>query len=287
MERKKVAIVACIVVLLLAASFMIGAYLSPYGQVARYGGYESRPSTWIVEETPLVTPVPTPAPKGAMPAGEMTDLEKMVIYNAYISLETEDIGGGVARIRSVAERYGGYVAGSSRSTYGMQDVAEITIRVPKEKFHVAVQEVESYGKILDERTTSEDVTQQYIDLKARLENLQRQEKRLHEILDMAKTVEELLNVEREIERVRGEVDSLQGQINYLERSVAMSVITVSLREPPPPFTPPGMDWGETFQIALTGLFTVVRGLIILAVSLAPLIAIGLGAYYVYKRVKRR
>ncbi len=241
---------------------------------------EIRPWGPEIAEYPTPTPTPTPGPKGVEYAQE-----RMVIYNAYLSLETGDIGAALAKIRSLAESYGGYVAGSSRSSYGMQATAEITIRVPKEKFHVAVQEIETYGKVLDERTSSEDVTQQYVDLKARLENLQRQEKRLNEILDMARTVDEVLNVERELERVRGEIESLQGQINYLERSVAMSVITIGLKEPPPPFTPPGMDWGETFETALRAFFAVVRGLIILIVSLLPLVVIGVPAYYVYRRRK--
>jgi len=275
MSRKRLAAISVIVAILLVASFFIGTLYSPYG-----GFMESRPWGPQIAEYPTPTPTPTPAPKGT----EYTQ-ERMVIYNAYVSLETGDIGGSLAKIRSLAESYGGYVAGSSRSSYGMQATAEITIRVPKDKFHVAVQEIETYGKVLDERTTSEDVTQQYIDLKARLENLQRQEKRLNEILGMAKTVEEVLNVERELERVRGEIESLQGQINYLERNVAMSVITVGLKEPLPPFTPPGMDWGETFETALRAFFAVVRGLVILVVSLLPLVAIGVPVYYVYRRRK--
>lgn len=269
------AAISLIVATLVVASFFIGTLYSPYG-----GFMESRPWGPQVVEYPTPTPTPTPSPK----AVEYTQ-ERMVIYNAYVSLETRDIGGTLAKIRSLAESYGGYVAGSSRSSYGMQATAEITIRVPKDKFRTAVQEIETYGKVLDERTTSEDVTQQYIDVKARLENLQRQEKRLNEIVGMARTVDEVLNVERELERVRGEIESLQGQVNYLERSVAMSVITVSLKEPPPPFTPPGMDWGETLESALRGFFAVVRGLIILVVSLLPLIAIGFFAYYVYRRRK--
>jgi hypothetical protein len=210
-----------------------------------------------------------------------------VIYNAYVSLETNDIQGGLGKIGLLAESYGGYVASSSRSTYGMQSRAEIAIRVPKDKFHAAVQEIETYGKVLDEGTTSEDITQQYIDLKARLNNWQRQEEQLREILGMAKTVDEILKVESELARVRGEIESLQGQINYLEGNVEMSLISVALTEPAPPFTPPGMDWGETLEIAIVGFFTVLRGMVILVVSLIPLAAVGLPAYYVYKRRKRK
>ena len=217
------------------------------------------------------------------PQPALPSQERMVIYNAYISLETSDMQAVLNRISALAVSSGGYVAGSSRTNTG----AEITIRVPKDSFRSIVQQVETYGKVLNERSSSEDVTQQYIDLRARLENLQRQEQRLRDILNMTKTVDEVLQVERELERVRGDIESLQGQINYIERNEEMSLISIDLTEPPPPFTVPGMDWKETFETALTGLFVVVRGLIILLVSVLPIAVIGVGVYCVYRRFHAR
>jgi hypothetical protein len=104
---------------------------------------------------------------------------------------------------------------------------------------------------------------------------------------MAKTVDEILRVESELGRVRGEIDSLQGQINYLEGNAEMSLISVTLAEPAPPFTPPGMDWGETFEVAILGFFTVVRGMIILVGSLIPVAVVGVPIYYFYKRRKQQ
>jgi hypothetical protein len=207
----------------------------------------------------------------------------MIVYNARISLETGQVQKVLSKISTLAEGYGGYVAGISMSTYGTQAVAEINIRVPKERFRPALTEIEAYGKLIDEHSNSDDVTQQYIDLTARLSNLQRQEQSLQAILSMAKTVDEVLQVQRELERVRGEIESLQGQIKYLEGNAEMSSISVQLTEPAPPFTPPGMDWGETFQTALTVLFAVARGIIILAVGIVPLAAIAAPAVYIYRR----
>jgi len=275
MDRKRILVISSAIVILLFASFFIGMLYSPYGRV----GFETPAA--VMSKTDSLLPF------SAGPEGQPTAQERLVIYNAHVSLETNDIQGGLGKIRLLAEGYGGYVASSSRSTYGIQSRAEIAIRVPKDKFHAAVQEIESYGKVLDEGTTSEDITQQYIDLKARLNNLQKQEEQLHEILDMAKTVDEILKVESELARVRGEIDSLQGQINYLEGNVEMSLISVALTEPAPPFTPPGMDLGETFEIAIVGFFTVLRGMIILVVSLIPLAVVGVPAYYVYKRRKQK
>jgi hypothetical protein len=260
-----------VVVIVLVSSFYLGSYDIQRGGLTEYA-------------KPLVT---AQTVRDIITKGTEPPQDRMVVYNGYISLETGDIQGVLTKIRALADAYGGYVAGSSRSTYGMQAVAEITIRVPKDKFNAALREIEGYGKILDQRSTSEDVTERYIDLKARLENLERQEKRLHEILGMARTVDEVLKVEKELERVRGQIESLRGQLNYLERNVAMSLIAVRMIEPASPFTPPGMDWGEVIKTALRGLFTVLRGLIILAVAALPLEVIAAAAYLFYRRKKRK
>jgi len=275
MDRRKALIVSSGIVVLVVASLFVGTFYAPHEVIS--GG-----------TLPSVMTQTQGAPTYAeVRKDQSTPQERVVIYNAQLSLEANDIQGTLQKIRALAEGYGGYVASSSRSTYGIQARADIAIRVPKDKFQAAIQQIETYGKVLDEGTTSEDITQQYIDLKARLNNMQRQEERLHEILDMAKTVDEILRVESELERVRGEIDSLQGQINYLEGNVEMSLISVTLTEPAPPFTPPGMNWTETLEIAIMGLFTVLRGMIILVVSLIPVIVVSVPIYYLYKRRKQQ
>jgi len=270
MSKRKIVGISLAIIILVAASFFVGTLYSPYGKFI----VEKTLDAGVIDSRSGLPQVTEPPP---------TTEERMVIYNAQVSLETGEVQGVLLKIRALAEGYGGYVSSSSRT----KDTAQITIRVPKDKFRMAIQEIEGYGKVLDERTTSEDVTERYIDLKARLGNLQKQEKRLHEILAMAKTVDEIIRVEKELERVRGAIESLQGQINYLERSVAMSVITVRLTEPPPPFTPPGMNWKETFETALKGLFAVIRGLIIIVVSVSPFVVIGLSVYMYRKRRQKQ
>ncbi len=273
MSKRKLAIAGVLVLFVIVAAFYVGTL---YPQPGGLEAYEARVKG-ALPTTPqgLVSSATEKQPESTQ--------ERMVVYNAYISLETKEIQDALAKVRALAEGYGGYVAGSSQK----EGKAQITIRVPKDRFQVAVRQIESYGKVLDERTTSDDVTERYIDLKARLENLQKQEQRLRDILGMARTVEDVLKVEKELERVRGQIESLQGQINYLERNVAMSVIVVNLTEPLPPFTPPDMNWSEVFQAALKGLFWVLRGLIVLVVSLLPLALIGVPAYFVYKRKRGR
>ena len=267
--KKKLAAATLLVISILGAAFYVGTLDPQYG---RFEGYGLR----VMDFAPTST-------QGSSASFEEKQAEspqeRMVVYNAQVSLESKDIQGVLAKIRTLAERYGGYVAGS----FQKESRAQITIRVPQDKFQATIHEIGSYGRLLDERTTSEDVTERYVDLKARLENLKNQEQRLREVLGMARTVEEILKIEKEIERVRGQIESLQGQVNYFERNVAMSLITVSLTEPVPPFTPPGMNWNEVLESALRGLFLMLRGMIILMVSLLPLIAVGAPVYLLYRR----
>jgi hypothetical protein len=251
MFRNKLILSFTAIAIVFAAAFFVGSFLISNSPVVTYRG-DSASGPRIISEA--------------------------------ISLETDDIDGTLKRIRSLAEGYNGYVAGTSRSMIGNQALADITIRIPQNRFRSTIDDILTYGKVLDERTTSEDVTEQYIDLKARSHNLEILEQSLTDLLNRTATIEEILKVEQELARIRGEIDSLQGQLNYLERNVTMSMIKVNLREPPSPFTPPGMDWGETFETAIIGLFAVISGLIILITAILPLIVIiGIPAYYLQRR----
>jgi len=287
-KNRKILFAIAVVIILIAAAY-IGSSTYQYGKDSYIDYYDISPIPASKEpgynyETLMHT---TESGERFNSEGSSDVTERMVAYKGYITIETEDIVMTLNKIRNLAESHNGYVAGSSRSSYGAQNRAEITIRIPQDQFHNAITSIESYGEVLDASTTSDDVTERYIDLKARLGNLQKQEERLLEILEMATTIEEILEVESMLTNTRSQIEYLQGQINYLESNVEMSVITVKLREPSPPFTPPGMDWGEVFETALNGFFVVVRGLIIITVSLLPFAIIGILAYYIYSRVTKR
>jgi hypothetical protein len=211
----------------------------------------------------------------------------MTRYNGYLSLEVNDTALSMKEIANLAEKLGGYVASSRMSNVGSRATGYMTIRIPRNRFHEGVLKFSMLGKVLDQRTSSDDVTERYIDLKARLENLQRQENRLRELLAKATAVTEILAVEKELERVRGQIESLQGQVNYLERSVEMSSITIQLTRMIPWFTPPGIDWGETLETAIRALFVLTRGLVISIIAIGPFVVPGAIAVAVYKRLKRK
>ncbi len=213
-------------------------------------------------------------------------LTRMEIFSAQMSVEVEDVESAITQVASIARQMDGYVAASSASIFGDQEVATITIRVPRDKFYPAIGAVELLGEMKDKATQNDDVTEEFIDLTARRDNLQNQEERLHEILDLANSVEEVLTVERELERVRGEVERLTGRINYLENNVALSTIAIAFAQPVE--TPlPELDWTEPFKTGIAFLYATFRGLVLFASAAVPFAVIGAPAYFVYKYRKNR
>ncbi|MEZ5334638.1 MAG: DUF4349 domain-containing protein [Methanolobus sp.] len=132
---------------------------------------------------------------------------------------------------------------------------------------------------------AQDVTEEYIDVSARLENLERQEARLQEILNMTSTVEEVLNVEKELERVRGEIESLTGRLNYLDDRIEFSTITINVREP----RPITHSWGirDALSESVNGFISTVTALIIFVGYVLPLVIVVAFLIIVAILVRRR
>ena len=208
--------------------------------------------------------------------------ERMVIFTARLRLEVEEVDLTVYEIRLIAEDSGGFVTGmsTSRSEWGV-----MTLRVPQDEFYDVIQEIEDLGEVEERELKGEDITENYIDLEAQLVNLEKEEERLVEILDMARNVEEVLKVENQLSRVRGKIESITGEMKYLEGRVELATITVTFREE---FAEeitvlPKVDWWAPVSTGLEALTTVVQGMLAMAVFLGPFLIVGFSAYRLYKR----
>ena len=157
--------------------------------------------------------------------------ERKVISTASISLEVEEVQEAVDRVRAIAESVGGFVEHLTSGGGPLRQRATITIRVPQTEFSGVLLQIEGLGSVQDTIQGSEDVSERFIDLKARLDSALREEKSLLALLEKASAVSEVLAIERELARVRSEIERSQGQLNFLERRVALATITVNLSLP--------------------------------------------------------
>src|SRR5690606_34749274 len=146
----------------------------------------------------------------------------------------------------------------------------IVVHVPAERLDEALSQIKSGAlKIDNENITGDDVTQQYVDLSSRLENLQASEQQLREIMDKAVRVADVLEVQRELTNVRGEIEVIQGRLNYFNEAAAFSSISVSvIPQPPGPVEVQTIGWnpGTTAENALGALVSVLQSLLDAAIT---------------------
>ncbi len=176
------------------------------------------------------------------PPAEQTDgppqRETTTIRTAEISLEVTDYDAAATSITAAARQYGGYVADTAVHVgTGGALSGTIVLRIPPDSLYATLGALRRIGRVEAESVKTADVTADYVDLNARLASLRVTEKRLHEMADgktVADNVSALLEVEREMTRVRSEIESLEGRLRVMADHVAMSIITIRLRELPRP-----------------------------------------------------
>jgi hypothetical protein len=154
-----------------------------------------------------------------------------VIRNGSMDLTVQNTRDTMREVRDMVIDAGGIVSNSyiyeiREGLYG----AHMTLRIPERLFDSFMEQLETYGRATNMQTGIDDVTMQYVDLESRLKNQEAQEERLVEILEMAETVEDVLEVERELYRIRGEIESMTAQLTYLRDQVTYATINLSLRE---------------------------------------------------------
>lgn len=140
--------------------------------------------------------------------GKAVSLERKIISTAHLQLEVDNVPSTVNKITNITVQQGGFISGSSVSGYEERKNGQVTVRIPQKNFYAAIEQIETLGTIKSKDLNGQDVTEEYIDISARLGNLKKQEERLQDILKMANTVKDVLEIERELNRVRGDRKSV-------------------------------------------------------------------------------
>ena len=178
------------------------------------------------------------APGSALPGGALfpeTLTPSMIIRTGTASIEVDSLRIGIARVRQLAIRVGGFVANTSIQAGVEQGKnALIEIRLPSSRFDDAIAGLEPIGKLEVVNVSAEDVGEEYVDVQARVANARRLEQRLIEVLaTRTGKLSDILNVEREIARVREEIERMEGRMRYLRTRTAISTLTITVHESMP------------------------------------------------------
>jgi hypothetical protein len=221
-----------------------------------------------------------------------------IVKTGSMSLEVSDLNTALAKAKANIVAIGGNIAASQTYGTGDQVSASVTYRLPVESWDQALSDLHAMGKLLTEQTNVSDVTAQVVDIGARLTNLQATETALLGIMTRATAITDVLAVQNQLTTVRGEIEQLTAQRDYLKNQAAMSTLTVTFSLPGQSVvtsTTANWDIGHQIDQAAAALVSVAQAAITIAlwalivglpVALAALIILGL-FWFAPRRLLRR
>ena len=214
------------------------------------------------------------------PAPTVEPQSRMIIRNAELSLEVDAPSEAMRRVTQIAEAQKGFVVTSeSREVRSSQtqssQIVTMVFRVPSATFGDTLEKVRQVGqRVLQEKVTGQDVTEEFLDLEARIRSKKALEAQFLEIMKTARTVSDALEVQRQLAEVRTQIEQLEGRRRYLENQSALSTFTVTLNEPSPIVTtsPTGFlqEVKQTIADSIDLAANIVLGIIRLVILLIPI-----------------
>ena len=221
----------------------------------------------------------------------LPDAERKQIQTAVIAVETTVFAATEKRLLAVVAANSGLVESSQVSMNSeSRHEGRFVIRVPQENLALTVDAIASLpdSKLRSRAVTTQDVTEEYIDVNARLDNLRLQEQRLRQLLTQAATVDEIMKMEAEISKVRTQIDSTAGRLKSLTGRIAMAAITVTITETATlQFDSYGGKVLNAFREGLQAAGETLLVTITVVIGSAPAIAIFYGLWRLWKMVKRK
>jgi hypothetical protein len=222
--------------------------------------------------------------------------ERLIIRTANLSLLVANTEEAMATISRMAEENGGWVVNSSLFQYSANaKTGNITIRVPSSGFNSALEALRNMAvEVRQESTSGQDVTEEFVDLTARLANLEATADRVRAFLDAAETVEEALDVNRELSRLESDIEAMKGRLQYLSQSASFSTITVDLTPDivSQPIEAPNWRPARVFRNAVDSLIEALQGVAEFGIwfviyPLPLLLIVGIPLWLVVRFVWRR
>jgi hypothetical protein len=242
------------------------------------------------EQAQAETPAATPATDEWFRPAAFDPASRLIIRTGQASIEVDSLQRSMAELRRIVQRVGGFVADASiQSGRNQVRTATLEVKIPANRFDDLTAGLEPLGRLQFVNVGAEDVSEEFVDLTARAANGRRLEERLIELLrTRTGKLQDVLSVERELARVREEIERMEGRMRFLKTSAQLSTLSVSLYEPAPLVAQPGRSViGEAFKTAWRNFVGVLAGTIASLGFVVPVLAFGWGVLVLARRYKRR
>lgn len=215
-------------------------------------------------------------------SGEAVQTERKLIYTGNISIQVTDLADTEKEISAWVEKYNGYITKSSISGRNLY----VVVRIPHQKFKEAFEAGSAFGTLRNRSISTQDVTEQFYDMYARLETRKILRERLESYLKAAPKIEDMLAIERELNDVQSEIESMEGQFRLLSNRIDYSTIYYDVSLPPNTtekgFTYPdvGKKFSQFWADALEFLASFLVGIFYVIVFAVPLVLAAAFLYFV-------
>lgn len=223
-------------------------------------------------------------PVGTNGSVPLPDIDRKIIKTADISFKTDNLNITRQRISASVKKNEAWISSENETTSGRKTSRSLSIRVPSEKLDVLLEEISQGVEHFDNMNiSSNDVTEEYVDVEARLKTRKALETRYLELLSKAGTMSDILLIENQINILRTEIESIEGRMRYLSNQVSYSTLNLSYYA----VIPVQAQLGEKFIKGLQNGWTAVLYIIILIPNLWPLLLLAIIIALVIWRYQKR
>ncbi len=216
---------------------------------------------------------------------------RLIIRTGQASIEVDSLESSMAELRRVVQRVGGFVADASvQSGRNQVRSATLELKVPATRFDELTEGLQPLGRLQFVNVAAEDVSEEFVDLTSRVANGRRLEDRLVELLrTRTGKLQDVLSVERELARVREEIERMEGRLRFFKTSAQLSTLSVNLYEPPPLVAShPGRSViGEASKTAWRNFVGLMAGAIASLGFVAPFVILAWGGLILSRRYRRK
>lgn len=248
---------------------------------------QSAPSPASLADATGRAEVKAPSQSQSAAASDTAVVPSMIIRTGNASVRVDSLETAIEQVKQLALRFGGWIANTSMQT-GPEQIraATLTLKLPSSRYEDALGGLDPIGELETVQTTAEDVGEEFVDVQARVANGRRLEARLVTLLaTRTGKLEDVLAVERELARVREEIERSEGRIRYLRTRVALSTLTVTVHEDAPLLgsNPSANVIGDAFVAAWRNFVALLAGAIAMLGVAVPLAVLGAAIVVVGRR----
>lgn len=214
--------------------------------------------------------------------------EQKLIRKAYLEMEVNSYDKAKTEIQDIIKNAQGSIEKSEDRSSSYRKVSNMTIRIAPEKLDEMVEKLAAVGRNIDRKAIeSEDVTRQYIDMETRLKSKRAVVERYQQLLQQAKNVQEVLQVEENLRKVTEEIESTEAQFRYLSQQIDRSTIYLTFYEPIENVSSSGPSFGKRIGNAIRGGWQFLLNTIILFIEIWPLTILLIAGIVLFIRRRRR